>query len=481
MTFSRLGRCLVGGLLLAAFLGLAWPAAAKQPARIVILMISDGTGFQSWQAGSYYQYGRLGSQPYDAFAVKYPVTTFPATSGGPAGQPHPGYDPAKAWDATPTGDGNFFAGYAYVKQQPTDSAAAATAMATGVKTYNAAIGVGLDGQPLTNIAQIAVEEGKSAGVVTSVPLSHATPAGFAAHNAQRDNYAQIGMEMILKSPLTVIMGAGHPDFDAAGKPAKEANYEKVGGRYTWRKVTEGKTPWTLIQTRAEFEALAHEKAGAGKAAAASGVGDSAAATAPASAPSGRRVLGVPQVGSKIFTTADMPDSERPTPDLATMALGALNVLDDNPNGFFLMIEGGAVDWGAHENNLEHLVHELADFNQAVAAVVGWVEKNSSWDEAMIIITTDHANGMLLGPQSDTIFYQPIATREPGQLPLARFHTTDHANELVPMWAKGAGEELFAAYATGQDPNIPKHYADFPGRYIDNTDIFKVMKQAITGK
>ena len=122
-----------------------------------------------------------------------------------------------------------------VNDMPTDSAAAATAMATGVKTYDAGIGVDVNKVPLKHAAQFAEELGKSTGVITSVQWSHATPAGFVAHNVSRNDYAGIANEMVNASATDVIMGAGHPAFTDSGTPiaARLGNYRYVGGTATW--------------------------------------------------------------------------------------------------------------------------------------------------------------------------------------------------------------------------------------------------------
>ena len=73
------------------------------------------------------------------------------------------------------------------------------------------------------------------------------------------------------------------------------------------------------------------------------------------------------------------------PSLETMTRGALAYLSQDPNGFFVMIEGGAVDWAAHANNTARIIEEQVDFNRSVAAVVEWVEQNSSWDETLVIV------------------------------------------------------------------------------------------------
>jgi alkaline phosphatase len=125
----------------------------------VILMIGDGQGYNSIQATQYF----TGAAPvYADFPVKLGMSTY--AHGG-------SYDPDVAWRH-----------FSYVKQKATDSGAAATAMATGVRIYHGAISVDLTKRPLTTIAEVAVQQGKVAGVVTSVPFSHATPAPMAAHN-----------------------------------------------------------------------------------------------------------------------------------------------------------------------------------------------------------------------------------------------------------------------------------------------------------
>ena len=144
----------------------AFEPASGAPAKNVILMISDGCGYNHIEATDDYN-GH--AQPYEAW-THYAVSTWPGSTSStplpPGSTIKGGYDPHQAWT-----------NFDYVKQGYTDSAAAATTLATGQKTYNNAIGKDLYGNDLINIAEIAKTLGKSAGVVTSVPWSHATPAG----------------------------------------------------------------------------------------------------------------------------------------------------------------------------------------------------------------------------------------------------------------------------------------------------------------
>ncbi len=475
--FIPLIRCVVS-LSVAVWLAVSPAWAAKN----VILMIADGSGFNSWQAASMYEgkwhaAKRQSTQVYDGPGwVKYACTTYPLSlSKRPTGKteqdPALCYQEQKAWDtSTAAGTtGRSFAGYRYLKAGPTDSAAAATALATGVKTYNSAINWSATNQPLTGrtIAEIAKARGRAVGVISTVPWSHATPAGLGgAHNVERDDYRGIANEMLGASYLDVIIGAGNPDFDDNGRPAaKKADY--VGGPATWEQLKQGKHSgrWRLIQSKAEFEALA--------------------AAAP---PEAAKVLGVPQVYSTLqqargkYLKDDAPFSQplnANLPTLATMTKAALNVLAREPNGFYLMIEGGAVDWANHANQPARMIEEQIDFHQAVEAVADWVEAHSNWNETLVICTADHETGLLWGKRSDTIPFDPIVDRGKGRVPDLRYNSIGHSNSLVPLVARGAGCDQFAHLVRGVDATAAKHWS-ISGQYVDNTDVFKVMLSALGG-
>ncbi|MHB8765269.1 MAG: alkaline phosphatase, partial [Deferrisomatales bacterium] len=231
----RVSRTLVavtaalGAVSLAAGPALAKPKQAL--ARNVIVMISDGMGYNHLAAGDLYEAGKLGVQPFEKFPFRFGMSTHPgSTSSTPdCGAADPGpYDPEAAWTD-----------FDYVKANATDSAAAATTMATGVKTYNNAIGKDLCGNDLENAVEKAEALGKATGVVSSVQFSHATPAGFVAHNVSRNDYVGIGREMLLESAADVILGAGHPWFDNSGRPKASPDYPYVGGQVTWDAVVTG--------------------------------------------------------------------------------------------------------------------------------------------------------------------------------------------------------------------------------------------------
>ncbi len=410
----------------------------ERPPKNVIIFIADGAGFNHFKSADYYRCGQTPCWPYEEFPVRIAMCTYPVLSA---------YNANAAW-----------ADFDYVKKGYTDSAAAVTAMACGVKTRNGSLGVDIGGNPVLNLVERAERLGKATGVITSVPFSHATPAGFVAHNRSRNNYKQIADDMV-NSAADVVMGCGHPFYDADGRAENTPHYKYIGA-VVWDDLTQGSAggdadadgipdPWVLIQTRDEFKALA-------------------------TGPTPKRVFGLAQVYETLQEgrsgDADAVPYEVPlvetVPTLEEMTRVALNVLDEDPDGFFLMIEGGAVDWAGHSNESGRLIEEMLDFNKSVEAVYRWVDKNSNWDETLVIVTADHETGCLTGPGSGqqpagTVWNDP-ANNGPDKLPTMEWHSKDHTNSLVPFFAKGRDAQLFKDVVAGRDP--------VHGPYIDNTSI-----------
>ena len=234
----------------------------------VILMVADGAGYNSWDAASMYQ-GRWdasagqSTQLYDGpdwvkmGCSTYPLNLSTAPTGNGVQDPSLVYDPAKAWDREQ--------GYAWLRSGSTDSAAAATALSTATKTFNNAINWSDLDQPLgPTLAEMAKTAGKAVGVVTTVPWSHATPAGLAnAHNVSRKNLAELANAMLAGEVMDAIMGAGNPDYDDNGAPREApVDYQSVGGPDTWRAIEQARARpagtyqgFRPLSTLAEFQAL----------------------------------------------------------------------------------------------------------------------------------------------------------------------------------------------------------------------------------
>ena len=164
------------------------------------------------------------------------------------------------------------------------------------------------------------------------------------------------------------------------------------------------------------------------------------------------------------------------PTLEEMTAAALNILDEDKDGFFLMVEGGAVDWAGHDMEAGRIIEEQIDFNKAVEAVVNWVEKHSTWDETLVIVTADHETGYITGPGSGVFepgeeiktgdVWKLLVNNGKGKMPGMEWHSSGHTNSLVPLYAMGVCSGEFDLYAD--------EYDLVRGKYLDNTEIAKLI-------
>lgn len=414
------------------------PAPLDAPKNI-IYMIGDGMGYNHVSATNLFETGQtmhqVEGEPGSVSPVEggTPVQAFEGAEWTQLAQSTfqdgNSYDPERAW-----------ADHNYVNENFTDSAAAGTAMATGVKTTNGMIGVNPANEPAKNTSEYAIEKGKAAGVVSSVPFNHATPAAWAAHNSNRNDLHAMAEEMI-NSDLNVIMGAGHPFFDNNGNPITEADEDYMQASQ-YERLASGETDFTFIEEDVDFEALANGQV------------------------EGNKYFGLAQVEDTLqhdrdgdsVTPYDVPLND--VVDLSTMSKAALNVLNQDEDGFHIMIEGGAIDWAGHANDMDRDIEEVQEFNKSVETVIEWVETNSSWDETLVIVTADHETGYMTGPDNDPNW--SAMTGAAGIVPNHGWHSGNHTNQLVPVFVRGAGVSDIVAAADQVDP--------IRGNYIDNIEI-----------
>lgn len=221
----------------------------------------------------------------------------------------------------------------------TDSAAAATAMATGVKTNNRMISTSPEGKELKTILEAAEANGKASGLVATATITHATPAAFASHVASRINEREIAPQL-LKNGVDVILGGGKKHFpNSLLKEAIERGYQFVSDR--GQLASAGSTD-KLIGLFAE-EALAPE--------------------------------------------LDRDATNQPS--LAKMSEKAIQVLNRDKDGFFLMIEGSKIDWAGHAHDAAWAMKETEAFEAAVEKVLGFAKKDK---HTIVVIAGDHDTG-----------------------------------------------------------------------------------------
>ena len=234
----------------------------------------------------------------------------------------------------------------------TDSAAAATAIACGVKSNNGMLGVGPNGERLESVAEVAKKSGKKVGIVTTVTIIHATPAGFYAHRKKRGLTYQIALDLV-SSGFDYFAGGGvggkHDDrkdpeykgnvFDLA----KNAGYQVVNDRQGWAALNPGTKAWACFGSGAMEFAI---------------------------------------------------DASGVEPSLSELVEKGIELLDCD-KGFFMMCEGGKVDYAGHANDAATNIRDILALDKAVKVALKFAEKHP--DETLVIVTGDHeTGGMSLG-------------------------------------------------------------------------------------
>ncbi|MEF1302284.1 alkaline phosphatase, partial [Vibrio owensii] len=228
----------------------------------------------------------------------------------------------------------------------TDSAASATALSTGVKSYNGAIAVDTDKQPIKTMLEMAKEEGMTTGLVATSQINHATPASFAAHNESRRNYDAIANDYIDNKvddqlPVDLLLGGGVRYFERDDRNLVD-EFKQQGYQY----ITDFKQ-LPALQT-------------------------------------------LPALG--LFADKAFPFAldENPT-RLEQMTNKALSLLQRQDNGFFVMIEGSQIDWCGHANDIACAMAEMSDFAKSVELAKAYVDGHP---DTLLVVTADHSTGGL---------------------------------------------------------------------------------------
>lgn len=314
---------------------------AKQPKNI-ILMVGDGMGVAQIYAGLTGNFGHLNLE-------QFPVVGFHKNQ----------------------------ASNNYV----TDSAAGATAFSCGVKTYNGAIGVDKDGNPVPTILEIAEEKGLSTGMVVTCSITHATPASFISHQPSRSLDEDIAKDF-LATDIDVFIGGGRKFFANRSDglnlidSLKNRNYQIANSIEEVQQVKSGKLAAFLAdEQQASF--------------------------------SGGR-------GDELVKSTEV----------------ALDLLKTNKKGMFLMVEGSQIDWGGHGNNTQYIVEEMIDFDNAIGKVLEFAKKDGN---TLVIVTADHETGGFTINKGST---------ETGVVE-GKFTTGSHTGVMIPVFAYGPGSEKFA--------------------------------------
>ncbi|MBI1347539.1 alkaline phosphatase [bacterium] len=368
----------------------------------------SGLHFQDYTANGTTQFGWMVTSPHNA-GTEVNVDT--QTVKNPGGEMPGGFDPESAGE-TPWAVAPDF-GYPISKPKNkerlhayTDSSCSASNMTTGVKSYNNAVNVDATGMPLVTIAYLAQEQGWGAGAVSSVPISHATPAAAYAHNVHRDDYQDITRDMLglpsISHPempmpgLDVVIGGGYGDErdkdKGGGKNFAPGNVYltaadlktvdvKNGGKYVTSVRTAGVNGHEALQKAANQAAKEHQRLLGFY-----GVGEYKGHLPFQTANGDYRPSPGRSGKAETYTAADLEEN----PTLAEMTRAALTVLETHDK-FWLLMEPGDVDWANHDNNIDNSIGAVKSGDAAVKVITDWVEQHSNWNDSLLIVTADHGH------------------------------------------------------------------------------------------
>ena len=264
----------------------------------------------------------------------------------------------------------------------TDSGAGGTALACGVKTKNGMIGMNPDSVAVQSVLELASLNKLSTGIVVACAVTHATPASYIAHQINRNMYDEIATDY-LKTDIDVFIGGGRKYFEDRNdgrnliNELKAKNYQMAYNIADVKAIKSGKLAGLLYDDQ----------------------------------------------------NPKMPERGTMLPD-ATMA--AIDLLGNNPKGFFLMIEGSQIDWACHDNNAGQEIKEMLDFDETIGRVLDYAKKAGN---TLVIVTADHETGGL------TILNGKFGSDDMK----TAFSTKNHSGVPVPIFAYGPGSENFTGF------------------------------------
>ncbi|WP_377273941.1 alkaline phosphatase [Peterkaempfera sp. SMS 1(5)a] len=377
--------------------------AGKAPvAKNVIFINGDGMGAAARQAARLHLAGLQGQLAMDKLPVSGQLTTDPD-------------DP---------------------KAVITDSAAAATAWATGEKTYNGAISVDVDGNPLATLGQQAKAAGKATGLVTTAQVTDASPAAFFANTANRSAQDEIARQYIQVSKADVILGGGEDWWLPAGsagafkdQPAEDPSEASKGTKGNLVEQAK-KSGYTYVSNADQLDRA-----------------------------KGGKLLGLFANEEMFQQRAEgQGDVYAPVVSLSTMTSKALSTLDKNKKGFFLMVEEEGVDEFAHSNNGTRVLQSMQELEKAVAVARAYV---ATHPDTLLVVTGDHETGGLAVEEADAADESgtgisaedgPFSIRGSEKTFYIDWTTSGHTGVDVPVTAVGPLADRF----TGKHANTYVH-------------------------
>ena len=423
----------------------------------------------------------------------------------------------------------------YVKSLYPDSAGTATALYSGEKTYVGAIGVEIHEHDIETLGEIARDLGKSFGAVSSVPFNHATPAAAISHVNQRNKTTEdsvdaevdefghaipdndnILYQILNETQPELVLGGGHPDGRGDERYMDLETLEELrAGEYDYTFLERGENAGeTLLNVASEIDVNAGEKLFGLYGARGQG------GNLPWSTANGD----YSNTGLSSRTDATRPLDEGETVEefiakevsynatLPEMTTAALDILGDDPDGFWVTIEGGDIDWAAHDNNLDNLIGTTFDFDESVQVVMDWIEANGGYEENLLVVTADHDHYFTLNDNFPELLREvgaeglttaidendePIIVENEdgnrvkldnedtaasghfwGSDPEVKYGWGTHTTIPVPVYYEGEGSELLDALEGEGFTSYGEEIPGIPG-HVDQTHLAHVQALSLT--
>ncbi|WP_409303076.1 alkaline phosphatase [Peribacillus sp. SCS-155] len=307
----------------------------------------------------------------------------------------------------------------------TDSAAAGTAIATGVKTYNGAIGVDENKKPLKSILDYASQAGKATGLVTTSQITDATPAAFGSNVTDRSEHSDIAKQFIENSKVDLLLGGGEDFWFPAGNagsypdnPAKDPTEQSKGseGNLVEKAKSLG---YSYVTDRAQLRDT-----------------------------NSKKILGLFANEEMFEYGEESGDQYQPVVPLTKMTKTAIDTLSQNDKGFFLMVEEEGIDAMSEDNNAELMIKAGQELDKSVAIAKDYAKKHR---DTLILVLADHETGGLsIEDASGQVTSNDGTSEEQGPFKIAHskkkfkthWSTKEHSDRSVPLTAVGPGSEIF---------------------------------------
>ena len=243
----------------------------------------------------------------------------------------------------------------------TDSAPAGTALSTGNKTNPGVVGLDAEGKPRATVLEAAELSGLSTGIIATSEITHATPGDFTAHTNNRKYYNQI-LQQQINQDMEVVLGGG---FNKASGFSSEVSSDEFESYYEEQVNNIKEEGFDFITTKDQLTSY-----------------------------DGDKLWGSFADADLKYDFDRQSDNDNVQPSLAEMTNKAIEVLNKDEDGFFLMVEGSKVDWAAHANNTVGIVSDILAFDEAVKAAIEFAKTDGN---TVVVVTTDHGNsGITIG-------------------------------------------------------------------------------------